>query len=122
MIGKIDGKVTHAVPSFGGFLGIGDDHYPLPWQSLEYNTDLAGYQTSLIEDELRGAPNYANESDWPWDESRNRSVNEYYGRSGLIAFGAGCAREHPRPLEHDSILTSVWRDRVRRSIRFYVLS
>jgi hypothetical protein len=30
MIDKQSGKVPYAVLSFGGFLGIGDDHYPLP--------------------------------------------------------------------------------------------
>ena len=30
MIDKLSGKVSYAVLSFGGFLGIGDDHYPLP--------------------------------------------------------------------------------------------
>ncbi|MEY9261794.1 hypothetical protein ABIF23_001189 [Bradyrhizobium elkanii] len=35
MIDKTSGKVSYAVLSFGGFLGIGDDHYPLPWQSPE---------------------------------------------------------------------------------------
>ena len=34
MIDKRSGKVSYAVLSFGGFLGIGDDHYPLPWNSL----------------------------------------------------------------------------------------
>src|SRR5712671_6104899 len=34
MIDKMSGRVSYAVLSFGGFLGIGDDHYPLPWQSL----------------------------------------------------------------------------------------
>jgi hypothetical protein len=29
MIDKMSGKVSYAVLSFGGFLGIGDDHYPL---------------------------------------------------------------------------------------------
>ena len=32
MIDKTTGRVSYAVLSFGGFLGIGDDHYPLPWQ------------------------------------------------------------------------------------------
>jgi len=31
MIDKQSGKVSYAVLSFGGFLGMGDDHYPLPW-------------------------------------------------------------------------------------------
>ena len=80
MIGKMDGKVSYAVLSFGGFLGIGDDHYPLPWQSLKYNTELGGYQTALTEDKLKGGPKYARENDWTWsDDTRNRSINEYYG-------------------------------------------
>ena len=32
MIDKISGKVAYAVVSFGGFLGIGEDYYPLPWR------------------------------------------------------------------------------------------
>ena len=40
MIDKMSGKVAYAVLGFGGFLGIGDDHYPLPWQSLQYDTNL----------------------------------------------------------------------------------
>jgi hypothetical protein len=39
---------------FGGFLGIGDDHYPMPWQSLKYNTSLGGYRTNLTADRLKG--------------------------------------------------------------------
>jgi hypothetical protein len=42
MIDKPSGKVSYAVLSFGGFLGIGDEHYPLPWQSLKYDTSLGG--------------------------------------------------------------------------------
>ena len=40
MIDKRSGKVSYAVLSFGGFLGIGDDHYPIPWDSLKYDTNL----------------------------------------------------------------------------------
>ena len=35
MIDKISGKVAYAVVSFGGFLGMGEDHYPLPWPNLK---------------------------------------------------------------------------------------
>jgi hypothetical protein len=34
MIDKISGKVTYAVISFGGFLGMGEDYYPMPWTNL----------------------------------------------------------------------------------------
>ena len=56
MIDKKSGKVSYAVLSFGGFLGIGDDHYPLPWQSLKYDTALGGYVTGVTETQLKGAP------------------------------------------------------------------
>src|SRR5205823_14208470 len=35
MIDKISGKVSYAVLGFCGFLGLGNDYYPLPWQSLK---------------------------------------------------------------------------------------
>jgi hypothetical protein len=53
MIEKINGKVSYAVLSFGGFLGIGDDYYPLPWPSLKYNVDLGGYQTMVPIEKLK---------------------------------------------------------------------
>ncbi len=74
------GKVSYAVLSFGGFLGIGDDHYPLPWQSLKYDTNLGGYRTGITETQLKGAPKYGNDNAWDWsDPARTRSVNDYYG-------------------------------------------
>ncbi|MDQ8730520.1 PRC-barrel domain-containing protein [Bradyrhizobium sp. LHD-71] len=80
MIEKVGGKVAYAVLSFGGFLGMGDDHYPLPWQSLTYNTELGGYQVAITNDELNKAPHYGNNDNWNWDDrSRVRAVNEYYG-------------------------------------------
>src|SRR5437660_5353192 len=37
MLEKRSGKVAYAVMSFGGFLGLGHDHYPIPWARLSYN-------------------------------------------------------------------------------------
>ncbi|GLR99309.1 photosystem reaction center subunit H [Bradyrhizobium liaoningense] len=79
MIDKVSGRVSYAVLGFGGFLGIGDDHYPLPWQSLKYDTGLGGYRTNLTADRLQGAPRYGNDNDWNWDDpTRARAVNDYY--------------------------------------------
>jgi hypothetical protein len=80
MIDKTSGRVSYAVLSFGGFLGIGDDHYPLPWQSLKYDIDLGGYISGITLKQLKGAPRYGNDNTWNWsDASKARSVNEYYG-------------------------------------------
>jgi hypothetical protein len=80
MIDKVSGRVSYAVLGFGGILGIGNDHYPLPWQSLKYDTRLGGYVTGVTENQLRGAPRYGNDNDWNWgDPARARAVNDYYG-------------------------------------------
>jgi hypothetical protein len=80
MIDKRSGKVSYAVLSFGGFLGIGDDHYPLPWESLKYDTGLGGYRTGITEKQLQGAPKYGSDNDWSWeDRTRTRGVDDYYG-------------------------------------------
>ena len=80
MIDKTSGRVSYAVLAFGGFLGLGNDHYPLPWQSLKYDTRLGGYRTGVTEDQLRGAPKYRDDSEWNWsDANGNRAVDDYYG-------------------------------------------
>jgi hypothetical protein len=80
MIDKKSGKVSYAVLSFGGFLGIGDDHYPIPWQSLKYDTNLGGYVTGVTLRQLEGAPKYGNDNAWNWaDVARAQSVSDYYG-------------------------------------------
>jgi PRC-barrel domain len=80
MIGKISGKVSYAVLSFGGFLGIGDDFYPLPWPSLKYNVDLGGYQIMVTKDQLKKAPKYSRSADWNWDDQQlAHTVSAYYG-------------------------------------------
>jgi hypothetical protein len=44
---KISGKVACAVMSFGGFMGIVQDYYPLPWTLLTYSPQLEGYEFNL---------------------------------------------------------------------------
>jgi hypothetical protein len=79
MIEKTSGTVSYAVLSFGGFLGMGNDYYPLPWHSLEYDPDLGGYVTNLTEEQLKSAPRFNAESKWNWnDASSTRSVDDYY--------------------------------------------
>ena len=79
MIDKLSGKVSYAVLNFGGLFGLGGDHYPLPWQSLKYDTKLGGYVTGVTENQLKGAPSYSNDNDWNWsDPARARAVNDYY--------------------------------------------
>jgi sporulation protein YlmC with PRC-barrel domain len=59
MIDKVSGRIAYAVLSFGGFLGIGDKHHPLPWATLKYHTTLGGYVVALDRRVLEGGPAHA---------------------------------------------------------------
>ena len=79
MIDKVSGKMAYAVVSFGGFLGMGEDYYPLPWANLKYDTSLGGYRIGITEDQLKGAPKFNRNTDWDWsDRSRDKAVYDYY--------------------------------------------
>ncbi|MBR0649237.1 PRC-barrel domain containing protein [Roseomonas terrae] len=79
MIDKVSGQVSYAVVSFGGFLGMGDDYYPLPWNSLEYDVALGGYVTSVTREQLDKAPHYRAD-ERPWDRpDYGRGIYDYYG-------------------------------------------
>jgi sporulation protein YlmC with PRC-barrel domain len=80
MIDKATGRVAYAILSFGGFLGIGDRYYPLPWEKLVYNTEIGGYVVDIDRDVLEGAPSYTDEATAGWDdEAWARGVYTYYG-------------------------------------------
>ena len=78
MIDKISGKVAYAVLSFGGFLGMGEDYYPVPWAMLRYDTDLGGYRLNLTKDQLEQAPKFSDRQGCNWNSENYRRVYQYY--------------------------------------------
>ena len=78
MLEKTTGKVSYAVMSFGGFLGLGHEHYPIPWSRLTYNTKLGGYEVNIGDSELKGAPKYDPSREWDWGPEQGRKVYDYY--------------------------------------------
>ena len=80
MIDKLSGKVAYAVMSFGGFLGMGEDYYPLPWSVLTYNPKLGGYEIEVTEQQLKNVPKYSRHESWDWaDRARTEKVSHFYG-------------------------------------------
>jgi hypothetical protein len=80
MIDKRGGNVAYAVMSFGGFLGIGDDYYPIPWSLLTYNEQLGGYEVNLSDEQLKGAPKFRKDESWEYeDRGRESALYSYYG-------------------------------------------
>jgi sporulation protein YlmC with PRC-barrel domain len=79
MVDKRSGQVRYAVLSFGGFLGMGHDHYPLPWSMLAYDTEQGGYVVDLDKQLLDNAPRYGTDRRPDYDEGYGRNVYQYYG-------------------------------------------
>jgi hypothetical protein len=78
MVNKQSGQAEYAVMQFGGFLGIGADHYPIPWSMLRYNVDQGGYVVNLDKDKLQDAPRYG-DSEPDYDADYNQQVYSHYG-------------------------------------------
>ncbi|MBW8301732.1 MAG: PRC-barrel domain-containing protein [Hydrogenophaga sp.] len=75
---KRGGRVAYAVLSFGGFLGIGDDYYPLPWEKLTYDESLDGYRIDLTKEQIERAPRLKDD-DRDWYRDNGRDVYDFYG-------------------------------------------
>lgn len=76
MIDKQSGKVAYAVMGFGGFLGLGEEHRPVPWAKLQYDTVKTGFVTDLTEQEVSGAP--ARSDNWFGDRDWEQRTHEHY--------------------------------------------
>ena len=80
MIDKRSGKVAYAVMSFGGFLGIGEQYHPLPWDVLDYDPEIGGYRAALDRSTLEGAPSYERNAIDEFDyDSHGGVIDKYYG-------------------------------------------
>jgi hypothetical protein len=57
-IDKISGQAEFATLAFGGVLGIGAKHHPLPWSVLTYDPDLQGFVVELERRLLEDSPSF----------------------------------------------------------------
>ncbi|WP_126172951.1 PRC-barrel domain-containing protein [Altericroceibacterium xinjiangense] len=79
MIGKLSGRVEYAVMNFGGFLGIGEKHHPLPWDVLDYDTAKEGYVVNIDKERLKQAPSFPTNQPPAFDRTYGEEVYRYYG-------------------------------------------
>jgi hypothetical protein len=78
MIDRASGRTVYAVMAFGGFLGMGESHHPLPWGMLHYDPTKGGYIVALSKEQLREAPYYAKDAQFDWTPEYGRRVDSYY--------------------------------------------
>ena len=84
MIDLDDGLVAYAVLSFGGFLGLGDKLFAIPWEALTFNSDNQTFILDVDKEVLEDAPGF-DKDNWP-DNAKYEAgwllgVYEYYGYS-----------------------------------------
>ena len=73
VIDKASGNIAYAVMAFGGFLGLGADHHPIPWKKLRYDTQLGGYVTDITMAQLEAAPERPDD----WRDNRDWAAKNY---------------------------------------------
>ncbi len=80
MLDMQTGEVCYAVLSFGGFLGIGDKLFAVPWKSLKLDTANKRFILDVNKEKLESAPGF-DKDDWPdmADSSWQNKVHSYYG-------------------------------------------
>ena len=103
-LGKVDeimidipsGRVAYAVLSFGGFLGMGNKLFAIPWSSLRVDEDKLCFVLDVDKQKLENAPGF-DQDNWPdmADNTWRTKIYSYYGavpyweseRSGVAVAG-----------------------------------
>ncbi len=80
MLDMRSGRVSYAVLSFGGFLGMGEKLFAVPWDALKLDTENKRFVLDVKKDRLENAPGF-NKDQWPdmADPTWERSIHAYYG-------------------------------------------
>jgi len=64
MVDVPTGRVAYAVLSFGGFLGMGDKLFAVPWSALTLDTDQKQFVLDVDRERLKDAPGF-DKNHWP---------------------------------------------------------
>lgn len=80
MLDVRSGRVSYAVLSFGGFLGMGEKLFAVPWSALTLDTENKRFVLNVEKVKLESAPGF-NADQWPnmADASWAEGIHAYYG-------------------------------------------
>lgn len=80
MLDMANGRVAYAVLSFGGFLGMGEKLFAVPWSALTLDTVNKRFILDASKERLESAPGF-DPDHWPdmADSSWAKEVHDYYG-------------------------------------------
>ncbi len=76
---KVSGKVRYLVLSFGGFLGMGDKLFALPWNAIHYNPEQDAFILNISKEKLKNAPGFNKDQPPDYnDQIWGESISKYY--------------------------------------------
>lgn len=85
MLDMRTGQVAYAVLSFGGFLGMGEKLFAVPWQALQLDTVNKRFVLNLDKAKLKNAPGFDPDA-WPdmSDVGWSNQIHSFYGTDPTI--------------------------------------
>ena len=87
MIDLDNGRVAYSVLSFGGFLGLGDKLFAIPWQALKLRLHEHAFLLDIPKDVLEKAEGF-DKNNWPLSREELSRTYTYYGYQPYWQTGA----------------------------------
>ncbi len=80
ILDKVSGCVSYVVLSVGGFLGVGDKLFALPWDIFRYDVSQDCYVINVDKKKLENSPGF-DKDNWPDITSTqwSQTIHTYYG-------------------------------------------
>jgi sporulation protein YlmC with PRC-barrel domain len=103
IIDKDEGYVAYAVLSFGGFLGVGEKLFAIPFSKVVRTDDETCVVSDVSKAQLEKAPNFANDS-WPtFDRKYGTTLHEYYQAKPYWDDSSRTAHTDPTRIDKDAL-------------------
>jgi sporulation protein YlmC with PRC-barrel domain len=76
-----EGRLAYAVLSFGGFMGMGNKLFAMPWGAFEFASNENKLILNVDKEKLKSAPGFDQDAKWPdfADRTWGNSIYKYYG-------------------------------------------
>lgn len=80
MLDLNSGRICYAVMSFGGFMGVGEKLFAIPWRALTLDTENKCFVLNIAEERLMNSPGF-DKRHWPdmSDAAWVQDLNTFYG-------------------------------------------
>ncbi len=83
MLDVCSGHIAYAVLSFGGFLGIGEKLFAIPWSALTLDTHAKRFTLDISKEKLERAPRFDNDR---WPAMADPGANELHDYYDIVPY------------------------------------